>query len=117
MDVLRPILHLLESIIRNLERQKKMDLDDLSNRVVDAIERGRFTRAEKLCRRLLREYPKMFDGHERLAMLRAAQGRYEEAAKHYDIVLGMMRKNPSDIDQETIDYITERDDALAKAQS
>jgi tetratricopeptide (TPR) repeat protein len=95
-----------------------MHLDDLSNRVVDAIERGRFARAEKLCRRLLREYPKMFDGHQRLAMLRAAQGRYEEAAKHYEIVLGMMRKNPLGIDKETIAYVTERrDEALKKAQA
>lgn len=94
-----------------------MDLDDLSNRVVDAIEKGRYTRAEKLCRRLLREYPRMFDGHERLGMLRAAQGRYQEAAKHYDIVLGMMRKHPSGIDQETIEYVTElRDNALAKVK-
>jgi tetratricopeptide (TPR) repeat protein len=94
-----------------------MDLDDLSNRVVDAIEKGRFTRAEKLCRRLLREYPKMFDGHERLAMVREAQGRYQEAAKHYDIVLGMMRKNPEGIDEETIEYVTERRDAaLAQAK-
>jgi tetratricopeptide (TPR) repeat protein len=94
-----------------------MDLDDLSNRVVDAIEKGRFSRAEKLCRRLLREYPKMFDGHERMAMLRTAQGRYEEAAKHYEIVLGMMRKNPIGIDKETIQYVTERrDEVLAKAK-
>lgn len=88
----------------------------MSNKVLDAIEKGRFTRAEKLCRRLLREYPKMFDGHERLGRLRAAQGRYKDAAKHYDIVLGMMRKSPSDIDQEAIEYITAlRDEALEKA--
>jgi tetratricopeptide (TPR) repeat protein len=93
-----------------------MDLDDLSNRVLDAIEKGRFTRAEKLCRRLLREYPKMFDGHERLGRLRAAQGRYRDAATHYDIVLGMMRKNLSGIDEETIEHVTAlRDDALEKA--
>lgn len=94
-----------------------MDFDDLSNRVVDAIEAGNYDQAEKICQSLLNEYPELFDGHERLAMLREAQGRFKEAADHYDKVLDLMRKNPTHIDHDTIQYITEqRDRALAQAK-
>ena len=94
-----------------------MDLDDLSNSVVDAIEAGNYDQAEKLCQKLLNEYPDVFDGHERLAMLREAQGRFQEAADHYNKVLDMMQQNPDNIDQDTIRYITEqRDHALAQAK-
>jgi len=116
MNLLRRILP--QRAKRPRQARKKMQLDDLSNRALAAIEKGSFTRAEKLCRRLLREYPKMFDGHERLGRLRAAQGHYKDAAKHYDIVLGMMRKNPSEIDREAIEYVAAlRDEALEKANA
>lgn len=94
-----------------------MDLDELSNSALDAIEARRYNRAEKLCRRLLREYPDVFDGHERLAMLREAQGRFREAVEHYEIVLQMMEEQRDYVDQEAIDYITElRDEALARTK-
>jgi predicted TPR repeat methyltransferase len=94
-----------------------MHLDDLSNSVLDAIETRKYERAEQLCQRLLKEYPDVFDGHERLATLREAQGRFHEAADHYGAVLEMMMKNTWGIDEETIQYITERrDNALAKAK-
>ena len=99
------------------EDTKKMDLDDLSNSVVDAIQAKQYDQAEKLCQRLLREYPDVFDGHQRLAMLREAQRRFQEAADHYEKVLQMMNKKPQGIDQETIQYITElRDQACAQAK-
>lgn len=95
-----------------------MHLDDLSNNALDAIEAGNYDRAEQLCQRLLNEYPDVFDGHERLAMLRESQGRFQEAAEHYQAVLAMMEKNTWGIDEETIEYITEqRDNALAKASA
>ena len=94
-----------------------MDLDDLSNSVVDAIEAGNHDQAENLCRKLLDDYPEVFDGHERLAMLREAQGRFQEAADHYQKVLEMMKQNPDNVDQDTIQYITElRDQAVAHAK-
>lgn len=91
-----------------------MDLDDLSNSVIDAIEAKKYDQAEKLCQKLLSEYPEVFDGHERLAMLREAQGRFQEAADQYANVIEMMNK--AGIDQETIQYVTERRDK-ARAQA
>jgi len=96
---------------------KEMDLDAFSNTVADAIDAGNHEEAEKLCQKLLSEYPDVFDGHQHLARLRKAQGRFQEAADHYEKVLQMMRKNPQGVDQETIQYITElHDQALAQGQ-
>lgn len=93
-------------------------LDKLSNSVVDAIEAGKYDKAEDLCRRLLREYPSELDGHTRLALLREAQGRFQEAADHYAKVLEKIRKDPRGTDQETLRYITaQRDRALARAKA
>ena len=90
-------------------------LDKLSNRALDAIEAGRYDQAEQLCRKLLRNHRKAFDGHDRTAMLREAQGRFQEAARHYSKLLEMMEKDPTGIDSETIQYVTEkRDRALAQ---
>ena len=96
---------------------KEMDLDELSNTVADAIDAGNHEEAEKLCQRLLSEYPDVFDGHQHLARLRKAQGRFQEAADHYEKVLKLMKKNPDNVDQDTIQYITElRDQAVAHAK-
>jgi tetratricopeptide (TPR) repeat protein len=90
-------------------------LDKLGNSVVDAIEAGDFDKAEKLCRRLLREYPGAVDGHDRLALLREAQGRFREAAEHYEKVLEMVRRSPKRTDPEIVSLITaQRDLALAR---
>ncbi|HBL15976.1 MAG TPA: hypothetical protein DD417_04240 [Elusimicrobia bacterium] len=92
-------------------------LDKLSNSVVDAIEAQDYDAAEKRCQRLLREYPDVFDGHQRLAMLRQAQGRFREAAEHYAKLLKMMKKNPRDLDPDMIGFFTaQREQALAKAR-
>ena len=95
-----------------------MDLDDLSNSVIDAIEAGQYHKAEELCQKLLQDYPDVFDGYERLATLREAQGRFQEAAENYNKVLDMIKKNPKNVDQDTIQYITElRDQALAQSKA
>lgn len=93
-------------------------LDKLGNRTADAIDAGDFDKAEKLCRRLLREYPTTFDGHQRLGELREAQGRFQEAAEEYAKVLEQIRANPDGADEETVRYVTEnRQRALAKGRA
>lgn len=77
-------------------------LDKLGNSVVDAIEEGDFDTAEKRCQQLLREYPEVFDGQARMAMLREAQGRFREAAEHYAKLMKMMKRDPQCLDPEMI---------------
>lgn len=79
-------------------------LDRLSNRANEAIQRGHFKEAERLCQELLKEYPDVVDGHERFAQLCEAQGRYQEAANHYAQVLGMIHKQPDGFDREAIEF-------------
>lgn len=91
-------------------------LDKLSNRALEAIEAGNFKEAEGLCRKLLRVYRKAPDGHDRMAMLRRAEGRFADAARHCDKLLEMAQKDPQYLDPETVQYLTEqRDQALAEA--
>ncbi len=93
------------------------ELDALSNSVMDAFEAGKYVEAEKLCERLFREYPEVFDGHHHMGMIREAQGRFQEAAEHYEKTLEMIRKDPDNIDEETVqDFTEDRDRVLKKAK-
>lgn len=56
------------------------DIDTLSNFALYLIREGRFTEAELACRALREVFPDQIDGLDRLALLRAAQGRRAEAA-------------------------------------
>ena len=92
-------------------------LDKLSNRALDALQAGHFKQAEERCKKLLRVYRKAPDGHERMAMLREAQGQFAEAARHYDLLLEMIQKKPREFDPESVPYFTKRrDQALNKAK-
>lgn len=93
-------------------------LDKLSNRALDAIEAGHFKQAERLCKKLLRAYPKTPDGHDRMGMLRMAQRRFDDAAHHYDKLLDMARKDPGHFHPEAVQYFTEqRHQAMAQDDS
>jgi tetratricopeptide (TPR) repeat protein len=95
----------------------RTSLDRLSNRALDAIEAQRYGEAEKLCQRLLHDYPEAFDGHERLGLLREAQGRFQEAADQYSEVLLMIERDPQGTDAQTVQLFTaRRDHALARVQ-
>lgn len=59
------------------------DIDELSNYALALIQAGRFMEAEVVCRELAETYPDQVDGLDRLAHLREAQGRREEAAVLY----------------------------------
>ncbi len=93
-------------------------LDDLSNGALDAIEGKRYEDAERLCDDLLREYPQMVDGHDRLGMLREAQGRFAEAAEHYAKVLAIIEEEPDRHGPEMANLFRQRrDEALRRARS
>ncbi len=92
------------------------DVDQLSNSAVDAIQKMRYEEAERLCEQLLRDFPTLIDGHDRLAMLREAQERFGEAAHHYGRALELMAKEPADYDPELVTLFKERRRrALAKS--
>lgn len=59
------------------------DIDELSNFALHLIRERRFAEAEIVCRELQATFPDQIDGLDRLAHLREAQGRREEAARLY----------------------------------
>ena len=92
------------------------DIDKLSNSALDAIEAGRFDEAERLCERLRREYPETLDWHDRYAILREAQGRFEEAADHYAGARDMALRQADGPSAELVEMFEQsRNAALAKA--
>jgi hypothetical protein len=57
-------------------------IDAMSNGANDLIHAGKFEEAERMCQRLLDEYPEVLDGHMRLGQLFRARGEPKKAAEH-----------------------------------
>lgn len=70
----------LESYSAMLEED---DLDELSNGVLDLIDEGRLDAAEARARDLLRRYPDVIDGLDRLARVHEARGDRVQAAQYH----------------------------------
>jgi tetratricopeptide (TPR) repeat protein len=68
------------------------DLDELSNRVVDLIDRGKLDQAEAAAIKLLQRYPEVHDGLERLAAVHEARGDFLQAAKYYQQAAELVAK-------------------------
>jgi tetratricopeptide (TPR) repeat protein len=58
-------------------------LDEASNVVIDLIDAGRLDEAEHAAQDLLKRYPEVHDGLERLAMVAVARGDRLSAAEYY----------------------------------
>ena len=76
------------------------ELDRASNAVIDQIRAGQLEEAEKAAYRLLKDYPEVIDGHERLAMVYEARSDQRKAAEHYRWALRIVDEHPGDYDPE-----------------
>lgn len=56
--------------------------EQMSNETVDLIHAGKLEDAERLCHRLLEEFPQLPDGHIRFGQLFRARGAPKQAASH-----------------------------------
>jgi tetratricopeptide (TPR) repeat protein len=74
-------------------------LDEASNRPIELIDAGRLDEAEQAAHDLVRRFPEVYDGIERLAMVYAARGDRVRAAEYYrkaaDFVL--RHRDPDDL--------------------
>ena len=68
-------------------------LDDDSNRVVDLIRAGNLDEAEAAANALLRDYPEVPDGLERLGMIYEARGELKRAADYYRQTIAFMESH------------------------
>jgi tetratricopeptide (TPR) repeat protein len=83
------------------------DLDDLSNSVMDLIEKGRLDEAEAACHQLLTRYPDQIDGMERLAAVYEAKGEKKLAAGYYRKAAQFAQGKPG-FDQKLIDWYSSK---------
>jgi hypothetical protein len=92
-------------------RIEAVDLDDLSNSVLDLIDAGKFDEvdagkfdeAKSVCKDLRERYPDQVDGIERMAMVHEACGDNKKAVEYYQKTAEFMRSNPG-FDNEGIQW-------------
>jgi tetratricopeptide (TPR) repeat protein len=79
------------------------ELETLSNAAVDLVQAGKLDEAEKAARDLLKRFPDVHDGYDRLGMVYEARGQPKEAADCYRKVIEIIRANGDAYDQEFAD--------------
>lgn len=69
------------------------NLDELSNHSIDLIKEGKLDEAEILATKLIKEFPELHDGLERMAMICEARKIYHKAEKYYKKAANVVNKN------------------------
>ena len=87
------------------------DLDELSNGALDLIREGRLDEAEHACDELLRRYPEVYDGLERMGMILEARGKRKEAADYFRRAVAHAR-SMGGVDEEYIQVMQRDADRL-----
>jgi len=83
-------------------------LDEASNVVIDLLDAGRLDEAEQAAQELLKRYPEVHDGLERVAMVAVARGDRARAAEYYRKAADFVRARPDSYDQEMEIYLRAR---------
>lgn len=93
------------------------ELDKLSNRVPDLLGEGRVDEAEQVCHELLRRFPELSDGIERLGHVHEVRGDLARAAEHYRKAAAMIREAgvPNDEHAQWLDQLANRVDPALSA--
>ena len=71
-------------------------LDQMSNDAVDLIRAGKLDEAERMCHRLLDDFPDLPDGNIRLGQLFRARGQPKQAAQHLRLAAATARALDAD---------------------
>ena len=87
------------------------NLDRLSNRVPDLLERGELDEALLVCQELMRRYPDKIDWRERFGAVYEAQGDAKRAAEHYRMAADFAR-SAEGFDPEYIEWALEQAERL-----
>jgi tetratricopeptide (TPR) repeat protein len=78
-----------------------LELDRLSNRVVDLLDAHQFDAAKTACDELQAQYPDEIDWLMRRAMLHEALGQATQAIEFYQRTLAFMADNPEGFDADS----------------
>ena len=87
-------------------------LDATSNAVVDLVRAGKLDEAEAAARDLLRRFPDVHDGWDRLGMVHEARGNSRQAADCYRKVIEFIRHHPDRYDTGMAEQFTKLIDRL-----
>jgi tetratricopeptide (TPR) repeat protein len=79
------------------------ELTEASNAVVDLVHAGKLDEAEQAAHDLLKRYPEVHDGYDRLGMVYQARGDNKKAAEYYRKVIAFIAEHPKDYDPEFAD--------------
>jgi tetratricopeptide (TPR) repeat protein len=92
----------LAAMMAEWDRQDAEDyeLAQASNAVVEMIRAGQLDEAEQAAHDLLRRYPEVHDGYDRLGMVHEARGDNAKAIDAYRQALDFVRQHPEDYDPE-----------------
>jgi len=71
-------------------------LEKMSNDTVDLIHDGKLDEAERMCHRLLDEFPDLPDAHMRLGQLFRVRGEPQRAAQHLRLAAALARSLDDD---------------------
>jgi tetratricopeptide (TPR) repeat protein len=91
------------------------ELDAASNAAVDLVRAGKLDEAERAARDLLKRFPDVHDGWDRLGMVYEARGDNQKAADCYRKVIDFIRAHPDDYDDAFADIFAKRVDKLDPA--
>jgi tetratricopeptide (TPR) repeat protein len=80
------------------ERDELDDLTETSNAVVDMVQAGNLDAAEQAAHDLLKRFPDVHDGYDRLGMVCEARGDRRQAADYYRKAINVIRNHPDAYD-------------------
>ena len=95
----------------------EVDLDELSNSVIDCIEQKQWSKAEELCGRLRELFPEEIDADDRLAQVYQARENYAKAIPYAQAALDKARRNPDKFHTDLIASLEEQLDFLKEKAS
>jgi hypothetical protein len=75
----------------------------MSNGTLDLIRAGNLDEAERMCHRLLDQFPELPDGHMRLGQLLRVRGEPKRAAQHLRLAAAVARDGVPDDDDDQLE--------------
>lgn len=93
-----PVHAVLSRSMPDLDDDYDERLTTMSNATADLIDDGKLDEAERMCQRLLDEFPELPDGHIRLGQLLRARGEPKRAAQHLRLAAAACRALNDDPD-------------------
>ena len=80
------------------EHDELDELTEASNAVVDMVQEGNLDAAEQAAHDLLKRFPDVHDGYDRLGMVCEARGDRRQAADYYRRAINVIRNHPDNYD-------------------